>query len=239
MRVFFLLLFFLPAWCSSFGQSIQMNEKSVVKDSTGKVYPFEAWRNLYWKGNEIKAVDINNPKTEFLLIKLSETELEKKLASLPKPRETSLFKTGEKIKRFSATDIEGNKIDLESLKGKIVLLNFWFIHCAPCRIEMPDLNELVDSFKTGEKIVFISIALDSKEDLQNFLKTSPFKYKIIGEGGNIAAQYGVGSYPTHIILNKDGEVFFHTSGLAMNTIYWLKKSIRELLNEDKNKTASN
>jgi hypothetical protein len=36
-------------------------------------------------------------------------------------------------------------------------------------------------------------------------------------------------YPTHVILDTEGKVYFHTSGLAMNTIYWIKKSIKELL----------
>src|SRR5438477_8824275 len=125
MRLSLLFIFIISVSCFSFGQSIQMTEKSIVKDSTGKTYSFETWRDLYWRGHEIKAVDINNPATEFLLIKLSETELEKKLAGFPKPKESASFKTGEKIKSFAAVDIEGNKIDLENLKGKIVVLNFW------------------------------------------------------------------------------------------------------------------
>lgn len=238
MRVLLFTLFFSFIYFFSSGQSFQMTENSIVKDSSGKTYSFETWRNLYWKGHEIRPVDPNNPKTEFLLIRLSNDELEKKLGGFPKPRESSSFKTGEKIKTFAASDIEGNQVDLKSLKGKIVLLNFWFINCVPCRIEMPDLNDLVDSFKTNKEIVFISIALDDKKSLKNFLKTSSFKYRIIHGGGNIAAQYGVGSYPTHVILNKEGKVFFQTSGLAMNTIYWLKKSIKELLSLE-NKTSSN
>ena len=207
-----------------------MTTESVVKDSTGKIYPFETWRNMYWQGHEIQAVDINNPRTEFRIKILSAAELEKKQASLPKPKETAIFKTGGNIKPFLAADINGKEIDLEHLRGKIVVLNFWFINCSPCRIEMPELNTLVDSFDSRDKIVFISIALDSKADLQNFLKASTFKYDVIGDGGNIAAQYGVGSYPTHVILNRDGKVYFHTSGLAMNTIYWLRRSIKELAN---------
>ena len=237
MRTIVFTLFFSFICFFSSGQSFQMSENSIVKDSSGKTYSFETWRNLYWKGHEIRPVDPNNPKTEFLLIKLSDEELEKKLSGFPKPRESSSFKTGEKIKNFTTSDIEGTNIDLKNLEGKIVLLNFWFVNCAPCRIEMPDLNDLVDNFKTNKEIVFISIALDDKKSLGNFLKTSPFEYKIINDGGNIAAQYGVGSYPTHVVLNKEGKVFFHTSGLAMNTIYWLKKSIKELLSQE-NKTSS-
>lgn len=237
MRVILFTLFFSFIYFFSYGQSIQMTENSIVKDSSGRIYSFETWRNLYWKGHEIKPLDQNNPKTEFLLIRLSDDELEKKLGGFPKPQESSSFKTGEKIKNFAASDIEDTLIDLKSLEGKIVVLNFWFINCAPCRIEMPDLNDLVNNFKTNKEIVFISIALDDKKSLENFLKTSHFEYRIIHDGGNIAAQYGVGSYPTHVILNREGKVFFHTSGLAMNTIYWLKKSIKELLSPE-NKTLS-
>jgi peroxiredoxin len=237
MRVVLFTLFLSFICFFSHGQSFQMTENSIVKDSSGRIYSFETWRNLYWKGHEIKPLDPNNPKTEFLLTRLSDDELEKKLGGFPKPRESSSFKTGEKIKNFAATDIEDALIDLKSLEGEIVVLNFWFINCPPCRIEMPDLNDLVNNFKTNKEIVFISIALDDKKSLENFLKTFPFEYRIIHDGGNIAAQYGVGSYPTHVILNKEGKVFFHTAGLAMNTIYWLKKSIKELLSPE-NKTLS-
>jgi len=205
-----------------------MTATSVVKDSTGKVYPFETWRNMYWQGHEIKAVNPANPNTEFVITKLSEEALEKKLSALPKPRESSYFKTNEKVANFTATDLDGKSINLKDLEGKIVVVNFWFINCAPCRIEMPELNALVDSFK-NDKIVFIAVALDKQNDLQKFLQTTSFKYRIVGDGGNIAAQYGVGSYPTHLILDKKGKAVFHTSGLAMNTIYWLKKAIKEQL----------
>ena len=227
MKVLFSLLLFCFSFCYVSGQSFQLTENSIIKDSTGKKYDFEEWRRLYWKGHEIKPVNPQNPNTEFLLVKLSDEELEKKLGSL-KPQESTYFKTGEKIKPFSATDLNGNKIDLKSLEGKIVVLNFWFINCGPCRMEMPDLNDLVDSFKINNQIVFISIALDDKASLQNFLKNTSFKYKVIDDGNAIAGQYGVGFYPTHVILNKEGKVYFHTSGLAMSTIHWLKKSIKEL-----------
>lgn len=48
---------------------------------------------------------------------------------------------------FSVTDINGNEYSLESLKGKIIVLNFWFVECKPCVQEMPELNELVEIYK--------------------------------------------------------------------------------------------
>ena len=53
-------------------------------------------------------------------------------------------------------------------------MNFWFINCPPCRAEIPELNKLVDSFKTNDKVVFIAVALDDKQSLETFLEQSPF-----------------------------------------------------------------
>jgi peroxiredoxin len=140
---------------------------------------------------------------------------------------------------FKTRDINGNKIDLKALEGKIVVLNFWFVNCSPCRMEIPDLNKMVDSFKTNNKIVFIAIALDDRSILKSFLEKTPFNYNIIDGGKFIADKYGIRSYPTHVVIDTEGKVYFHTSGLSTNTVYWLSKTIKELLSKTGEKTASN
>ncbi|NRB48624.1 MAG: TlpA family protein disulfide reductase [Saprospiraceae bacterium] len=106
---------------------------------------------------------------------------------------------------FSVTDIEGNTYSSEELKGKVVVLNFWFIGCAPCRIEIPGLNEMVRHYDK-EQVVFIAFALDGKEALEKFLTELPFDYTIIPEAFDQAAAYSVQGYPTHVILDKRGNV---------------------------------
>src|SRR5689334_9613750 len=113
MRYFLFLIIFAACHSFLFGQSIQMTRESVVKDSTGKLYSYESWMDLYYRGHEIRAVDINNPKTEFIITILSNADLEKKMEGLPKPGESNFFKTGEKINPFVATDLQGNKIDIK------------------------------------------------------------------------------------------------------------------------------
>jgi thiol-disulfide isomerase/thioredoxin len=210
-------------------QNFKLTDRSVVKDSSGTVYPAAAWQALYMKGEyDLKAENPKDANTAFILVRLSEQEKEARLKRMPKPRESDFFETGKKLAPFNAKDIEGNDIDLSSAKGKIVVLNFWFINCGPCRREIPELNVLVDSFKKNENVLFVAVALDSKAALQKFLEKTPFHYSVI-EGRSIAGNYGVRLYPTHVILDTEGKVYFHTSGLAMNTVYWIKKSIKELL----------
>jgi thiol-disulfide isomerase/thioredoxin len=180
---------------------------------------------------DIEPLDNQNEKTDFLLVKLTEQQKIRRLERLPKPEESKFFTTGSEIATFKTSDINKHKIDLKAEKGKIFVINFWFINCAPCQREIPSLNELVATFKGNESVRFIAIALDDKFSLSNFLKNSPFNYEIVGDGRYFAQRYKVSSYPTHVIIDQEGKVYFHTTGLALNTVHWLKKSIDELLSK--------
>ena len=235
--LFFVLLSFLTQQLAA--QNPRVTDQSIVKDSTGMVYPAAVWQALYMKGGyELKAENPKDKNTAFFLVRLSQKEKEAGLEKLPKPKESDFFKTGKKLNLFDAKDIEGNAVNLKSAKGKIIVLNFWFINCGPCRREIPELNVLVDSFKKNENVLFVAVALDEKVSLQTFLEKMPFNYSIINDGRFIASNYGVRLYPTHVILDTEGKVYFHTSGLAVNTIYWIKKSIEELLAKEEKAVAA-
>ena len=57
------------------------------------------------------------------------------------------------LRIFAAVDMNGNSYSLGILKGKVVVINFWFVECKPCVIEMPELNEIVEKYKS-EEVVF-------------------------------------------------------------------------------------
>jgi len=209
-----------------------LDENSIVKDSTGFQYPYIIWRNLFQSGKYgIKSMRIANAaKHEFLLYAFSGKELAERMERMPKPRETTIFKTGTKLRNFKATDITGKKYELKELAGKTVVLNFWFINCPPCRKEIPELNILVSQYQDNPDVVFLAIALDEKYEIKEFLKKSPFLYNIIDRGRFLSDQYHVKLYPTHVVLDGQGVVKFHSDGLANNTIYWIGKTIKESLN---------
>ncbi|MBE7169361.1 MAG: TlpA family protein disulfide reductase [Williamsia sp.] len=211
---------------------IKVTEASTVKDSSGVVYPFIIWRALLMNSEYIiQPIDPQDQNTAFLLVKLSEEQKNKRLERMLKPRESTFFKTGKEFSLFKTSDIDHNKINLKEEKGKIIVLNFWFIDCPPCRMEIPALNELVEAYKGNDSVRFIAIALDVKPDLKYFLKSTPFNYTIVDDGRYLATRYGVRAFPTHVIIDQQGKIYFHTVGLAMNTAYWLKKSIDELLRQ--------
>ena len=111
---------------------------------------------------------------------------------------------------FSMTSIDGEKFELAALRGKIVVLNFWFTGCEPCIAEFIKLNGLVDKFKP-KGVIFIAPTLDDIPKLQTFLKEHPFKYHVIpNAGGLILGPYNDGSgnlaFPTHVVIDREGKI---------------------------------
>ena len=137
------------------------------------------------------------------------------------------YKIGENITPFDYTDIFGNKISSELLKGKVIVLNFWSPSCGPCIKEIPDLNKLVDKLKNKE-VVFIGPAIyTTKENvIKNFLPQHPFKYKIVLINQD---DYAITSFPTNIIIDQNHKVIEKISGYLPENIELLEKKINEIL----------
>lgn len=129
---------------------------------------------------------------------------------------------------FVLEDMKGKKHILSELKGKVVVLNFWFIECKPCVMEMPELNDLVTEFK-GKEVIFLAIAVNKKEQLKKFLKTTDFSYKVLPNGQSVSDSYGVKGFPTNLIIDKNGIVQYVSTGIGPNNIVNLQKEIKNLL----------
>ncbi len=112
---------------------------------------------------------------------------------------------------FSAVDVNGNLVDLTALKGKVVVLNFWFIHCFACVQETPELNQTMQEFK-DKGVVFIGLTFDKVQDTKAFLQNTKFDYQVIAEAQNIFDQYGIKPCPTNIVIDKNGQIVFAESG---------------------------
>ncbi|MEG1230426.1 MAG: TlpA disulfide reductase family protein [Flavobacterium sp.] len=114
---------------------------------------------------------------------------------------------GTAFPKFSFKDLNGNLVTNESMKGKIIVIKCWYIHCTPCIREFPQVNTLVEEYKDRKDIVFISLAEDSTEQLKAFLSRKPLSYAVIPDMKvymNEALQ--LNSFPTHFILNKEGKI---------------------------------
>jgi len=106
---------------------------------------------------------------------------------------------------FDLTDLNGILYTNESTKGKTLILKTWFINCKACVAEFPDLNELVNKYKLNNDIIFVSLALDSKTELESFLQKKGFEYKVVpNQRDFIDKKLNLQIYPTHIIVDRNG-----------------------------------
>ena len=128
-----------------------------------------------------------------------------------KTNETRLKYIGKKAATFNELSIKNKKIDTKKLKEDIIVYNFWFTTCGPCKAEMPKLNQLKEKYK-DKNIHFIAIALDASYKIFPFLKTTPLDYDIIPEGKWIAEMFGITAYPTNIIVDQKGIIQFYEIG---------------------------
>jgi peroxiredoxin len=206
------------------------NEKTVVVNAKGEKYPYAKWHELMATGNYmLKPVQHDSDSSAFVLTKRDALTDEHLPVNANKPPETKFFKTGSTFNFFSVTDINGNVITSADLKGKIVVLNFWFIACPPCRYEMPELNHLVEAYQNNKDVVFIAISLDKREQVERFLKVSPFKYQVISDSMPLFAYYGVDECPVSLVVDRKGVIRFNSQGYGNGTVpNWIRKTVSDI-----------
>ncbi|HQR36505.1 MAG TPA: redoxin family protein [Blastocatellia bacterium] len=113
---------------------------------------------------------------------------------------------------FKLTKLDGSKLDMASLRGKVVVLNFWATWCGPCLTEMPMFEKTIARFKEDKDVVFLAITTDEDRDLvAPFLKQHKFNLPV-AYADYLNDFFAVNSIPTTIILDRKGEVAFRQAG---------------------------
>lgn len=172
--------------------------------------------------------DKNNPKA-LVFEKATEEVMQSKI-ELFESAPGSDFMIKEFAPDFRLNNLEGNQVNLSDLKGEVVLLNFWFVGCKPCIMEMPELNELVEEFES-QGVNFLAIGLDNPERISKFLEKHQFSYNLLPNGRRVANQYKISSYPTHLLLDRDGKVIFSQQGYFPGLKYALSKRLNDALKD--------
>lgn len=115
---------------------------------------------------------------------------------------------------FELKDINGATVRLQDYRGKVVLLEFWAIWCPPCKLFVPELNELHKKL-AGTDAAILSIAVSSdKGPLMELVKAEGVAYPVLIDDKGVDGQYGVNSIPTIFILDKEGKIFKRHVGYA-------------------------
>jgi thiol-disulfide isomerase/thioredoxin len=108
---------------------------------------------------------------------------------------------------FTATDLEGRRVSSASLKGKVVLINFWATWCPPCRAEIPDLIALQEKYRDRLQIIGISEDEAPPEVVGRFVADHRINYPVLMMTPEIEKLFpGIGALPTSYFIDREARV---------------------------------
>lgn len=121
--------------------------------------------------------------------------------------------------------LDGQKVNLSSFAGQVVVVNLWATWCPPCVAEMPGFQDLFDAY--GDKVVFLFITNDDRERVQNFIQDKGYRLPVYYQASRAPLELSSNSLPTTYIIGKDGSIVTNKSGAAD----WNSGKVRRLLDK--------
>ncbi|HWB25453.1 MAG TPA: TlpA disulfide reductase family protein [Chitinophagaceae bacterium] len=114
---------------------------------------------------------------------------------------------GSTVPDIKLPDLKGKSINLSSLKGKVVVLDFWASWCGPCRRSIPDLKAIYEKYKDKGLEVY-AVSLDTeKKDWTTAIKEDKTDWiHVIDQDNAVAKLWQIQYIPTTYLLDKDGKV---------------------------------
>ncbi|WP_282051399.1 TlpA family protein disulfide reductase [Maribacter aquivivus] len=201
----------LTTWWPYHENNIILSSEFIAINDKSEIIPKDDFLNLLTTGDYIplKLIAPDSVR-KYKLYKLS-ASADKKIREFIKSTSENIYSKfkmeGTPFPEFSFTDLDGKEYTNENTKGKVLVFKCWFINCAPCVAEFPELNIFVDEYKQRENVEFISLAIDDKAALDRFFSKKVFNYKTIpNQEDFIENKLFVKAYPTHIVVNENGSI---------------------------------
>lgn len=134
---------------------------------------------------------------------------------------------------FSFTTNQNQGISNAALRGKVVLMDFWGTWCPPCRESVPALRDLNKKY-AGKPFQLVSVSSDNDEDVwKTFIKAERMDWpQYIDLPGDVLESFKVDSFPTFVVLDKDGVIRFRQSGEGPATQMELEDAINKYLKRE-------
>ena len=134
---------------------------------------------------------------------------------------------------FSFTTHQNQDISNASLRGRVVLLDFWGTWCPPCRESVPILRNLNKKY-AGKAFQLVGVSSDDDEDVwRTFTEAQHMDWQeYIDLSGTVLEAFKIESFPTYVVLDKDGVIRFRRSGLGQDTQGELEDAINKALKKE-------
>ncbi|GAB2983694.1 hypothetical protein GCM10027049_21310 [Mucilaginibacter puniceus] len=140
----------------------------------------------------------------------------------------ALLAAGTDAPDWTLYDVNGKKTSLNNMKGKIVLMDFYFIGCAPCMQSLKPLSNLYKKYK--DRLIIASLTQrDSKEDVAAFDKLHKIAYAGFADAAEVVKAYHVSGWPTFYFIDKNGKIANVLDGFDEQTEIKMEAIIKALV----------
>lgn len=110
---------------------------------------------------------------------------------------------------FTLKDQNGTSVSFKDLQGKVIFLNFWATWCPPCQKEMPHIQELYEKYQNSDDVMILTVVYpagekNGEQSVHDFLKENKYTMPVLMDDGSLSMAFGINSYPTTVMVQKDG-----------------------------------
>lgn len=152
----------------------------------------------------------------------------------PTPRgeraERNKVPLGSEAPPFSLKDLGGREVTLASLRGRVVVLDFWATWCGPCKAAMPAMQKIHDDY-AGKEVTVLGIDVWERKPEAGpaYFQSKGYSYGCLLEGEALAGAYGITGIPTLVIIDRSGKVAFIETGFGPDEDAALRAAIDAVL----------
>lgn len=172
--------------------------------------------------------DVQYPKTMFSIENVPGFYKWDKLKAFIKTLPNEIFAPDWRLPQISR-----DTITLSSFKGKVVLIDFWFIGCGACIESVPTLNKLQTKYKNdGFEVIGINCFSDNEDKIREYCTNIGMEYRNVWKGETICKEYKINAAPIFYLINKEGKIVYSQIG---HDSLKLEKAVEKLLNNTPNK----
>ncbi len=119
---------------------------------------------------------------------------------------------------FALLDLDGKEVSASSLKGKVVVVDFWATWCGPCKASFPGMQKMVSKYKEKDDVKFIFVdtweRVENKEkNAADFIASNKYSFHVLMDNDNkVVEDFKVEGIPTKFVIDKDGLIRFKSVG---------------------------
>lgn len=142
------------------------------------------------------------------------------------------LRTGARAPEIGLDDLNGASITIASLRGNVVIVDFWASWCEPCAEEMPVLERLYQQYR-GQGLRVVGVSQDrTAGNIRSFLRRHRVSFPIVHDGSHqVAGRYQPGAMPTSFVIDRNGVVRSIHEGYRAGDGARLEREVRSLLGQ--------